>query len=582
MKKIFTLTLISAALLFSDCGHKVKSADRGIPKGQVAFGGILKVNESETIKSLLPIAINELNSYHVASQVYEGLVKYQPLDLSIQPALAESWEISADNTEYTFHLRNDVFFHSDSCFSGNEGRMVTTADVKFCFEQLCLRNPLNRQYDVTFKDRVVGANDLYAASAKGLAGSLNGLTIVDDATFKIKLLQPDANFLTILAMPGCYIYPKEAIEMYGKRKQFKGVGTGPFYIESMKDGQSIVMKRNTDYWNKDKDGNQLPYLDGVTWSFIKNKGAEISEFGAGNLDMVYNIKTSMLGGVLSQSSGKLNFELFSSPALTTEYYCFNVQVNPFFSIKEIRRAFNLAIDRQKIIEIALRGDGRIADHGLVPYTETFEKNGYNYKILKAYPYSPDSAKKLLALVGYAEGKGLPDFNLEINDGGSDRNLRVATEVQRMIKENIGVKINISIQPWQQHIENVQTGKSDFFRYAWVSDYPDPESFLTLFYGKHVPENYQDRSYINLGHFKNAQYDSLYVRARAESNQAARYTLFSQAERILLDESALMPLFYDENVRLVKEGIKNMQENPLNYMDFSIAYFSASQTALEKK
>jgi peptide/nickel transport system substrate-binding protein len=284
----------------------------------------------------------------------------------------------------------------------------------------------------------------------------------------------------------------------------------------------------------------------------------------------------MLGSTLSQADGKLGFELFSSPALTTEYYCFNVQRNPFFSIKEIRRAFNLAIDRQKIIELALKGEGRVADHGLVPYTDVFEKNGYDYKNLRAYPYSPDSAKKLLASVGYVDGKGLPDFNLEINDGGSERNLRVATEVQRMLKENIGIKVNINITNWAQHIENVQTGKSDFFRYSWVSDYPDPESFLTLFYGKHVPENFEDRSYINLGHFKNVRYDSLFMQARAELDKHQRYGLYAKAERILLDEAALMPLFYDENICLVKKGIKNLQANPLNYVDFSVVYYAGKK------
>src|SRR5262249_30958207 len=158
-------------------------------------------------------------------------------------------------------------------------------------------------------------------------------------------------------------YPQEVDTKYGKRSQFKAIGTGPFYIASYKAGQNISMKRNPDYWGTDKDGNFLPYLDGVTWTFINSKGSEINEFNAGKLDMVYDVSSSMLGSALSQSNGKLGFEIFSSPALATEYYCFNVQMNPFFSMKEVRRAFNLAIDRQKIIESALKGEGRLADHG---------------------------------------------------------------------------------------------------------------------------------------------------------------------------------------------------------------------------
>ena len=447
------IPIILCVAAFTNCGSdKSRSAKRDAPKGNIAFGGTLYVNESEAIKNLLPIAINELNSYHVASQVYEGLVKYNSFDLSIQPALALRWDISNDKTEYIFHLRRDVKFHNDSCFAEGFGRTLSSEDIKYCFEKLCSRNPLNNQFDVTFKDRVEGANEFYEQSEPTTKKELSGLTLLDDSTVKIKLKQPEANFLNILAMPGCYIYPKEALIKYGKQIQYKAVGTGPFYMESINPGKTIVMKRNPDYWGYDKHGNQLPYLDGINWSFINNKNNEVSEFSKGKLDMVYGITSSMLAGTLAQTNGKLNFDIFSSPALTTEYYCFNVQVNPFFSLKEIRRAFNLAIDRNKLIEVALRGEGRLADHGLVPYTEVFEKSGYNYKLLKAYTFNPDSAKKLLASVGYNDGKGLPDFNLEINDGGSDRNMRVATEIQKMLKENIGVRININIAPWPQHIE----------------------------------------------------------------------------------------------------------------------------------
>lgn len=576
MRNTATLILFFLAFAFSNCGDSGSdhSQQTSGAKGGVYTGGILRVNECNVVKSLMPVSINELTSFHVASQVYEGLVKYNQADLAIMPCLARTWDISEDVKEYTFHLRSDVRFHNDACFKDSTGRLLTANDVKYCFENLCSKNINNSQYDVTFKDRVEGANEFFAESKSGKVREFTGITVVDDSTIKIRLLQPDANFLNILAMPGCYIYPREAVLKYGNDMRFKCVGTGPFYIEAAKEGEAVIMKKNQNYWGFDKHGNKLPYLDGIKWTFIPDKKTEVMEFKQGNFDMIYQIPVEMFHEIFGESEGgkkSINFDIYSSPALSTHYYGFNLQTNPFFSVKEIRQAFNLAIDRNKIADYTIKGEGRSADYGMVPYTEVFEKNGYNYKGLKGFKYNPDSAKKLLALAGYPGGLGLPDFNLEINSGGGDRNILVAVVIQKMLKENLGVNVNMNVVPWPEHIDNIQSGKSDFFRYAWISDYPDPESFLTLFYGKHVPSNYQERSYVNFTRFKNAAFDSLFEAARAETDKAKRYKLFTKAEQIILDEAAFMPLFYDENFRLEQKYVRNLPENPLNYMDMSITY-----------
>lgn len=572
--KVVLIVFFAAA---ASCGHEGdNSHNQHDGQGGIHMGGVLRVNEMDNIRTLFPLSINEMTSYHIASQVYEGLVKYNQADLSIMPAIARSWEISPDRLEYTFHLRSNAKFHNDPCFKDSIGRFVTASDVKYCFENLCSKNVHNSQYDVTFKDRVEGANDFFAESKSGKVRTFKGITVIDDSTIQIRLVQPDENFLNILTMTGCYIYPREAVMKYGNDMRLKCVGTGPFYIETIKEGEAIVMKKNPDYWGVDKNGNRLPYLDGIKWSFISDKQTEVLEFRRGNLDMIYRIPVEMFHEIFGelqkeQKSRSINFEIYSSPALRTDYYGFNLQTNPFFSIKEIRQAFNLAVDRHKIADYTIKGEGQSADYGIVPYNETFEKNGYNYKGLRGYRYNPDSARKLLAAAGYPDGKGLPDFNLQINSHSGDRNILVALAVQKMLKENLGVNINMNVVPWAEHLDNIQSGKGDFFRYAWVSDYSDPESFLTLFYGKHVPDNYEERSYINLARFKNRTFDSLFVAARMEPDKRKRYQLFSKAEQVVLDEAALMPLFYDENFRLEQKNVRNLPENMLNYMDMSTTY-----------
>lgn len=577
MNKILLFSSISLLLLASCGGDKNNTnSDTSEAKGGIYIGGILRLNEIENIKSLMPIAVNEIISMHITSQVYEGLVKYDQVDLKLIPGVAKSWELSSDQTEYTFHLRSNAKFHDDPCFPESKGRMANASDVKYCLDKLCTQDPNNNQFDVTFKDRVFGANENFEASKTGKATGVKGVIVVNDSTLKIKLSHPDGGFLNLLAMPGCYVYAKEAVSKYGNDMRTKCVGTGPFFIETLKEGEVIIMKKNQGYWGYDELGNKLPYLDGIKWSFIRDKKSEILEFKRGNLDMVYRIPVEMFHEFMGElgtakTSKTSDFEIVSSTALNTNFFGFNVQINPVFAKKEVRLAFNYAIDRHKIADFTIQGEGTSADYGMVPYTATFEKEGYDYKSLKGYTYDPEKAKEFLKAAGYADGKGFPEVTLEINSGGGDRNILIAEVVQKMLKENLGITVNINTVPFAEHIENIQTGKSDLFRYAWIGDYPDPESFLTLFYGKHVPVNQTEKSYINLFRYKNERFDSLFMAARVEPDKLKRYALLTKAEQLVIDDAPFMPIFYDENFRLEQKNVRNLPENPMNYINATTTY-----------
>ncbi len=577
MNRIFLLSVASLSLIFSSCGDD-KKGEKGTKtegSGGVYIGGIMRLNEVENLKSLVPMSINDIGSYHIAYQVYEGLVKYDPNDLTIVPALASRWEFSADMKEITFHLRPDVKFHDDACFADGKGRTMTAADVKYCFDKLCSQDPANNQFDVTFKDRVLGANEAFESSKGGSVKSVSGVVVANDSTIVLKMASPSSGFLNILAMPGCFIYPKEAVDKYGADMRTKAIGTGPFFVETLKEGEVIIMKKNVNYWGVDEHGNKLPYLDGVKWSFIREKKSEILKFKAGDLDMIYRIPVEMFSeimGDLSDAKAKKNdFQIITSPALNTNFLGFNLQANPVWAKKEVRQAFNYAIDRNKIAVFTIQGEGTAAEYGMVPYTEAFEKEGYDYKSLKGYKFDPAKAKELLKAAGYPDGKGFPEVTLEINSGGGDRNILVAEVIQSMLKENLNVKVNINTVPLAEHIENAQSGKTDFFRYGWIADYPDPETFLTLFYGKHLPANPQDKSYINIFRYKNERFDSLFAASQVEPDVAKRFALLSQAENVMLEDAPFMPIFYDENFKLEQKGVRNLPENAINFIDLTKAY-----------
>ncbi len=579
MRKLFipisAIALTIGVASCSSCSDDKKGNHDGSEgKGGVYMGGVIRLNEVEAFKSLNPIAVNENVGFHIGTQLFEGLVKFEQKDLSINPAIASRWESNSDQTEWTFHIRQHVMFHPDACFPEGKGRELKAADVKFCLDKLCTSDPNNAQFDVTLKDRVVGANEAFESSKGGKNISVSGIKVVNDSTLVITLKSPFAGFLNILAMPGCWIYPKEALNKYGLDLRIHPVGTGPFLMETVKEGEVLIMKKNPNYYGVDKDGNKLPYLDGLKYTFIREKKAEILEFKSGNLDMVYRLPVEIfheiMGDLEHAKERKTDFQILNSPAFNTNYLGFNC-ASTVFHKKEVRLAFNYAIDRHKITDFTIQGEGSSADYGMVPYVEAFEKDGYNFKGLKGYTFDPIKAKEFLKAGGFPDGRGFPKVTLQINSGGGDRNILIAEVVQKMLKENLNVDVEINTVPFAEHIEQVQSGKSDFFRFAWFADYPDPETFLTLFYGKHVPTGANEKSFINYFRFKNARFDSLFAASFLEPDKTKRYALLSRAEQIVLDEAPFMPIFYDENYSLEQLNVRNFPQNALNYFDLSVVY-----------
>lgn len=582
-KAIFSLFAVA---LLASCGSD-NSTSGGLRKanGDVYYGGVFRTNEVEDFRNLYPLNITEVVSHRIANQVYEGLVKLNQNDLSVVPALAEKWEKNPEATQWTFHLRKGVKFHDDPCFEGGKGREVTANDFKYCFDLLCTSNPENQQFGNSFKDRVAGANEYFQSTIdkKPLAGGVSGVKVIDDYTLQIDLIRPFAGFLNILSTPGGWVYPKEAYEKYGVDMRVKCVGTGPFQVKSIKEGEAVILERNPNYWNVDENGNQLPYLDAVKYTFIKEKKSELLEFKRGNLDMIFRLPIEMIPDILGEldhaKEGNQPFEMQVVPAMSIFYYGFQHQ-SDIFNKKEVRLAFNYAIDREKIVNYTLQGEGIPGIYGIVP--PSFKN--YDSKSLKGYTFDPDKAKKLLADAGYANGKGFPKLTLQINSGGGDRNVQTAEVIQKMLKENLNIDVEINVMPFAEHLESVETGKAMFWRSGWSADYPDPETFLTLLYGKHVPEKLSDKSYLNTVRYRSAKFDSLFVAAMQEVDDAKRMALYLQADQVAIDEGAIMPIFYDENYRLIQTNIRNLPANAMEYRDFTRVYIEPQKetAAAEKK
>ncbi len=579
LKKI--IAVLTIALFFVACGGGGNTAGdklanlKPTPDGSRYYGGMFKMNETEFFRTLYPLNIGEVTGHRIGNQIYEGLVRLHQKDLTILPSIAHKWDINEDATLYRFYLNKGVKFHDDACFADGKGREVTAKDFEYCFTKLCESSATNKGYHFV-KGRVKGADAYYESTIKGtpLAEGVTGIRVIDNYTFEIELEQSFSSFMHILAMPFTFVFPKEAVDKYGVDMRIKAVGTGPFYVKAIKDNEKAILLKNPTYWQKDEAGNQLPYLDGISWTFINDEKAQLLEFKQGNLDMVYRLPLEMTDDVVNRQGvlqpGYEQYQYQSELSMSTQYYGFlNPEGSSVFDNKKLRQAFSYAIDRQKIVDYVVKGAGEPAYHGIVP---PCYKN-YNAKQIKGYNYDPNKARKLLAEAGYPNGEGLEEITLQLNSGGK-RNEQVAEAIQKMLNETLGVTIKIVKMQWAQHLENVESGKVGFWRAGWIADYPDPENFLTLLWSNHLPEDLktEDNVYLNTFRYKGAAFDKSFEEALRTVDEAKRNELYLKAEQAAIDDAPLLLLFYTKDARLVQPYVQNYPQNPMEYRNLLDVYF----------
>lgn len=572
MKKLVLLLLTVSVFVWS-CGEEESSVTTlADAKGGVFYGGVFKTNEVEDFRSLYPHNVTDAVSWRIISQVYQGLVHLDAKELKISPSIAERHEVNDNATRFTFFLRKNVYFHDDPCFPDKKGRQVTAHDFKYCFDRLCEGRADNQLYWM-FENKVKGANEYYESFKNGspLAEGVSGVKVIDDYTLEIELVQPFGSFLRILSTAAGWVFPKEAVEMYGEDMRTHAVGTGAFRLKTVKEGDVVILEKNPNYWDIDEHGNKLPYLDGVKITFMKEKKTELMEFRNENLHMVYKLPTESITDVLAdldeaKQGGNPPFQMQSTPIMATQYYGF-LHASDIFSDPNVRKAFNLAIDRESIVTYTLRGKGIPAEQGIVP--PSFSQ--YPSESVQGYTFNADEARKLLAEAGYPNGKGFPELTLQLNSGGKT-NEQVAVALQNQFSENLGVKIEFNILPLNQHYERVETAKADFWRAGWLADYPDPENFLNILHSSHIPPELGDRAYLNPFRYRSTAFDSLYDLAAKEADEAKRMELLAQADNVAMADAAVLPIYYDEVIRLLDNSVQGCPINAMELRDFSLVYF----------
>lgn len=561
MKKLFLFAGLSTALLLGACTEKtneIQETDTKVSKGGVAYGGTISINSTESYSSLFPLEITDAYSNLIANNVYEGLMRINKENLSVEECIAEKVTVNENADEFTFTIRKGIMFHDDACFEGGKGRELTVNDVAYCLTKACTKFESNRQADFLI-NKIEGANDFYNGTAKDISG-IN----VSGNTISIKLVKPFSGFKKLLTHTGLSIYPKEAFEKYGEDMNEHMVGTGPFKQGTLKNGESVTLVRNDNYWEKDEFGNVLPYADGIKISYLKNKIDEIKAFHEGSLDVLTGIPVEhiddFVGSLKDAQAGKNKKHRYNSiNGLNTDYIGF-LGTHEVFKNADVRKAFAHAIDRKTLVEIDLEGDASQAIHGFVP-----PMSDYNSEDVNSLPYDPELAKSYLKKGGYSGGN-FPDMTIYYNDSKHSQEV-VMKAIQRDLLRNLGIKIKVQPNPIKEHNKMVSNSQAPIWKLGWVADYPDAENFLNLFYGKNI----QDGSYLNAFKFNNEEYDRLFEEASREKDAAKRSSLLKKCDQIIINEAVVLPLLHKDVELITAARIKNCNIDAMGNLDLKNSY-----------
>ncbi len=321
----------------------------------------------------------------------------------------------------------------------------------------------------------------------------------------------------------------------------------------------------------------MPYLDAVSIQFIKDKKTELFEFKKGNLDMIYRLPTEYIIEILEETMPGANgeysqFQLQRSPEMMTQILVLNNQKGVFTN-EYVRKAFNFAIDRTKILDFVLNGEGFAPGiHGITPPVFT----NYSIENIHGYSLNIDSARYYLNKAGYSGGRDFPRLEFLLNAEG-DRNTNVAVEIQKQLKDHLNVDVDLQILPFAQLLEKSYRGDFSMVRAAWVADFPSAENFLWIFTSKDVPKSLESASYPNVARYISRPFDTYYEQAMAAKSIDEANRLFNKAENQLMDDAPIIVLWYDEGYRLVKSFVKNFPNNAMQYRDLSKVYFEQADT-----
>lgn len=514
-------SLVAAGILSALITANVAMA-ADVPAGvQLADKQTLVRNNGAEVQSLDPHKIEGVPESNVNRDLFEGLV-IGDLNGHPVPGVAESWD-NKDFKVWTFHIRKDVKW--------SDGSPVTAQDFVYSWQRLADPKTASPYASYLQYGHVANVDEIIAG--KKPATDL-GVKAIDDKTFEVTLSEPVPYFYKLLVHPSVSPVPKAAIEKYGEKwtQPANIVTNGAYKLKDWVVNERIVLERNTNYWD-----NAKTVINQVTYLPISSEVTDVNRYRSGEIDMTYNNMPIELFQKLKKEIPK---EVHVDPYLCTYYYEINNQKAPFTDVR-VRTALKLALDRDIIVN-KVKNQGDLPAYSYTPpYTDGMklvEPEWFKWSQEKRN----EEAKKLLAEAGYTADKPLT-FNLLYNT--SDLHKKLAIAVASIWKKNLGANVKLENQEWKTFLDSRHQGTFDVARAGWCADYNEPTSFLNTMLSD---------SSNNTAHYKSPAFDKIIGDTLQVTDEAKRAELYAQSEQQLDKDSAIVPVYYYVNARLVKPWV----------------------------
>lgn len=535
MKRLYVLSLALAFVLAT--GSALAATTPKMAKEQVIRHNI--GTEPEKLDPALSTGVPEMD---VELQTFEGLTRLDATG-TVLPGVAKSWEIKDNGKRYIFHLRTAAKW--------SNGAPVTAADFDFAWKRL-LKPATGAEY--AYQAYYVKNGEAYN-TGKIKDPNQVGIKVIDKYTLEVTLEAPTPYFLSVVAHPSLYPVYKDVVWKYGDKWATKPetyIGNGPFKMTKWVHNNTIEFVKNPYYWDA-----QNVKLTKLIFTLVDNVDTELTMWETGQIDSTNTVPNAEIPRLKREGSLQID------PYVGNYYYMFNTKVKPLDDVR-VRRALSMAIDRELLIQNVTRGEQKPA-YAFAPYGTPDVKPGSDFRKVGGNYFEENvaQAKKLLAEAGYPDGKGFPTLTILFNT--SDNHKKIAEVIQEFWKKNLGINVNITNQEWGVYLDNRDTGKYDIARAGWIADYPDAMSFIDMWV--------TDGGNNDTG-WSNKEYDRLIDLAKNTTDNAKRIKAMHDAEKILMDEMPVMPIYFDTLRWLKKDNIQGVIRNQMDQLDFKNAWVSA--------
>lgn len=538
----FSLKTISllciAALVLSGCEKRKTLVELGNQQQ------ILHIGNGAEPSGIDPHTTTGMGEYHLQMALFEGLVAKDPKTLETISGVADEWSISEDQLTYSFHIRDTARW--------SNGEKVTAQDFVQSWRRAMLPGLGNEYVDSLFV--IHNAEKYFKGEIKDFAEV--GVKALNENTLEVRLENPTPYFLQMLDHHAFFPVHVPSIERFGaiddrsnpwtKAESF--VGNGPFVIKEWTPAKVFSVTKSDSYW----DAAQVR-LKQINFYPIDQQLVESRMFNAGQLHKTEFLPTAKIAKYKKSRAP----EYFNHLYFGTYFYMFNVNVKPLADPR-VRKALAYSIERERITENVVKG-GQVPAYSYTP-PETL---GYTANAKMVYDLA--LAKKLLAEAGYPDGKDFPTLELIYNT--LDDHQKIALAIQQMWKKNLNINITLHNQEWKVFLNNQNLKNYQIARMGWIGDYPDPNTFLSVF----VSDGGNNRT-----GWSNKHYDNYVALASKTESRAERYEYFQKAEAILLDEAPILPIYHYTVNYLLSSSVKGFYPNLMDYHPYKYMYLEAGK------